>query len=167
MRETGEENRTKESIDEKLPELGDEMWEKNRKIMDIVDKKTFQPGQRQGKKNQKWYSEKRNLVRNKMLFSSQWGRTANSSIYQMQAPQRSLHQGVRSPTTCRLLSSLKTKLIWIPFLSSYPHLTHFVARSFTGHPCFRLRGSVDLAVSLAIKWPTTLSSSAMGPSCWR
>ena len=41
MRETGEENRTKESIDEKPPELDEKMWEENRKIMDIVNEKTF------------------------------------------------------------------------------------------------------------------------------
>ena len=29
MRETKEENRTRESIDEKLPELNEEMWEDN------------------------------------------------------------------------------------------------------------------------------------------
>ena len=41
MSKTGEENRTRESIDEKPPELNKEMWEENQKIMDIVDKKTF------------------------------------------------------------------------------------------------------------------------------
>ena len=41
MRETGEENRAKESIDEKPPELDEEMWEENQKIKDIVNEKTF------------------------------------------------------------------------------------------------------------------------------
>ena len=41
MRETGKENRTRESIDEKPPKLNEEMWEENRKIIDIVDEKTF------------------------------------------------------------------------------------------------------------------------------
>ena len=45
MRETGKENRTRESIDKNPPELDEEMWEENRKIMDIVDKKSFQPRQ--------------------------------------------------------------------------------------------------------------------------
>ena len=102
-----------------------------------------------------------------MLFGFQRGRTANGSIYQMRAPRHFLHQGVRSPATCRLLAPLKTKLTWIPFLSSYPHLTRFVARLLTGRPRFRLRSSVRLAVSLTIKWPAALSSSAGGPSCRR
>ena len=32
--ETEEENRTRESIDEKPPELDEEMWEENRKIVE-------------------------------------------------------------------------------------------------------------------------------------
>ena len=104
------------------------------------------------------------MVGNKVLFSSQRSRTANGSIHQMQAPRRSLRQGVRSPATCRLLAPLKTKLTRIPSLSSYPHLTRFVARLFAGRPRFRLRGSVGLAVGLAIKWPAALPSSAAGPS---
>ena len=104
MRETGEENQTRESIDEKPPELDEEMWEENRKIMDIVDEKTFQPGQRQGRKKRKWCGERRDLVGNKVLFSSQRGRTANGSIHQMQAPRHSLRQGDRSPASCRLLA---------------------------------------------------------------
>ena len=36
--ETEKENRRRESIDEKLPELDEEMWEENQKIVDIVDK---------------------------------------------------------------------------------------------------------------------------------
>ena len=70
MRETGEENRTRESIDEKPPELDEEMWKENQKIMGIVDEKTFQPRQGQGKKNRKWCDERRDLVGNKVLFSS-------------------------------------------------------------------------------------------------
>ena len=85
----------------------------------------------------------------------------------MQAPRRSLRQGVRSPATCRFLVLLKTKLTWIPSLLSYPHLTRFVARLFAGRPRFRLRGSVGLAVGLAIKWPAALPSSAAGLSCRR
>ena len=48
--ETGEENRTRESIDEKPLELKEQMWEENRKIIDIVNEKTFQPELRTGKK---------------------------------------------------------------------------------------------------------------------
>ena len=140
------------------------MWEENRKIMDIVDEKTFQPGQGQGRKNRKWCGERRDLVGNKVLFSSQRGRTANGSIHQMQVPRRSLRQGVRSPATCRLLAPLKTKLTWIPSLASYPHLMHFVARFFAGRPRFRLKSSVGLAVGLVIKWPSALLSSAGRPS---
>ena len=107
------------------------------------------------------------MVGNKVLFNSQWGRSANGSIYQMQAPRRSLRHEVRSLATCRLLAPLKTKLIRIPFLSSYPQLMHFIVCLFAGRPCFRLRSSVGLAVGLAIKWPAALLSSATGPSCRR
>ena len=31
----------KESINDKPPELNEEMWEKNQKIIDIIEKKTF------------------------------------------------------------------------------------------------------------------------------
>ena len=41
MRETEEENQTRESIDEKPPELDEKLWEENQKIMDIINKKTF------------------------------------------------------------------------------------------------------------------------------
>ena len=61
----------KRSIDEKSPELNEEMWEENRKIMNIVDKKTFQPGKGQRRKNRRWCGERRDLVGNKVLFSSQ------------------------------------------------------------------------------------------------
>ena len=44
MRETGEENRTKKSIDKKSLKLNEEIWEKNQKIIDIVNEKIFQPG---------------------------------------------------------------------------------------------------------------------------
>ena len=39
----------KRSIDKKPPELDEKMWEENQKIIDIVNKKTFQPGLRTGK----------------------------------------------------------------------------------------------------------------------
>ena len=61
--ETEEENRTRESIDEKPPELNEEMWEKNQKIIDIIDEKTFQPGLRIGK-------EKPRLMERKSLFEA-------------------------------------------------------------------------------------------------
>ena len=41
MKETGEENRTKESINKKPPELNEKMWEENQKIIDIVNEKIF------------------------------------------------------------------------------------------------------------------------------
>ena len=85
----------------------------------------------------------------------------------MQALQHSICQGVRSPTTCRLLALLKTKLTWIPSLLSYPHLTNFVARLFAGCPCFHLKNLVGLAVGLAIKWLAAFPFSATGPSCQR
>ena len=39
--ETEKENRRRESIDEKPPELNEKMWEENRKIIDIINEKTF------------------------------------------------------------------------------------------------------------------------------
>ena len=47
--ETEEENRTKESINKNPPKLNEEIWEENRKIIDIVDEKTFQLGPMTGK----------------------------------------------------------------------------------------------------------------------
>ena len=167
MKKTGEENWIRESIEEKPPKLNEEMWKENRKIMDIINEKTFQSEQRQGRKNRRWCGERRELAKNEVLFSSQQGRIANGSIHQMQALRHLLRQRVRFLTTCRLLALLKIKLILILFLSSYSHLTCFVVHLFAGRACFRLRGSVGLAVSLAIKWPATLPSSATGPSCRR
>ena len=46
-----------------------------------------------------------------------------------------------------------------------PHLARFLAYLFADRPCFRLRGSMGLAVGLAIKWPAALPFSAAGPSC--
>ena len=43
---TEEENWIWESINEKPPELDEKMWEKNQKIINIVNEKTFQPGPR-------------------------------------------------------------------------------------------------------------------------
>ena len=48
-----------------------------------------------------------------------------------------------------------------------PYLTRFLTRLFASHPRFRLKGSVSLAVGLAIKWPAALPSSTAGPSCRR
>ena len=143
------------------------MWEKNQKIMDIVNEKAFQPGQGQGRKNRRWCGERKDSVGNKVLFSFRRGHNANGSIHQIQAPQRSLCQGVRFLATCRLLASLKSKLTRIPSLSSYPHLTRFIVRYFAGCPRFRLRSSLGLAIGLAIKWPDALPSSAARPSRWR
>ena len=39
--ETWEKNRTRESINEKSLGLDEEMWKKNRKIIDIINKKSF------------------------------------------------------------------------------------------------------------------------------
>ena len=41
LQKTGEENQTRESIDKKPPELEVEIWEENRKIIDIIDEKIF------------------------------------------------------------------------------------------------------------------------------
>ena len=49
LREIEEENQIGESIDKKPSEFDVEMWEKNWKIIDIIDEKTFQPGPRTGK----------------------------------------------------------------------------------------------------------------------
>ena len=47
--EIEEENQIRELIDEKPPKLDEEMWEENQKIIDIVNKTTFQPGPMTGK----------------------------------------------------------------------------------------------------------------------
>ena len=75
MRETIEKSWTKESINEKLLELNEEMWEKNQNIIDIVDEKTFQPELRIGKKKSKFVMRGKTLVeerlsRNEVIFSS-------------------------------------------------------------------------------------------------
>ena len=51
----------KGSIDEKPPELDEKMWEENQKIIDIVNKKTFQPGLR--KRKEKIDRERRGLLK--------------------------------------------------------------------------------------------------------
>ena len=65
----------------------------------------------------------------------------------MQAPQRFVRE-----TDLRLPAGFwlkKIKLTWIPFLS--PHfLMRFIARLFTSHLCFRLRGLLGLTAGLAI-----------------
>ena len=97
----------------------------------------------------------------------------------MQAPrQRSLRQEDRSPATRRILALephwlglflVASSLLPLPYRlffiasSLSPHLARFIARP-VGRPCFRLRGSVGLAVSLAIKWLDALLSSTAGPS---
>ena len=58
LRETGEVNRTGESIGKKPPELNVKMWEENRKIIDIIDKKTFQPGARTRKEKPRFVMRK-------------------------------------------------------------------------------------------------------------
>ena len=65
----------------------------------------------------------------------------------MQASQRYLRQGNRSPVTYRLLA-LENQTELDSSLS--PHLTRYVARLFAGRLCFCLRGLVGLVVGLAI-----------------
>ena len=57
--ETGEENWKWESINEKPLELNVKMWEKNQKIIDIVDEKTCQPQLRTEKKKPRFMMKKR------------------------------------------------------------------------------------------------------------
>ena len=64
----------------------------------------------------------------------------------MQAPQFSIRETNLSLPVGFWLE--KTKLTRIAFLLS--HLTRFVTRLFAGHPCFRLRSSIGLTISLAI-----------------
>ena len=117
----------------KTSELDEEMWEENRKIIDIVDEKTFQPGLRTGKEKPRlverggvcsrkdlfegetWMIrdlDDKGLGQNKVLCSSSGVELLWSTT--MQAPrQRSPRQGDRSPATCRLLA-LRTALTRIP-----------------------------------------------------
>ena len=81
------------------------MWEEKRKIIDIVDEKTFQPGLRTGKKKPRLMERKglfeEGLGRNKVLFGFE-------VKLQMAKPPNigspTLCQGDRSPATRRLLS---------------------------------------------------------------
>ena len=59
MRKTEEENRTRESIDEKPPELDEEMWEENWKIIDIINEKNLPTliNDREGKTEGVWWEE--------------------------------------------------------------------------------------------------------------
>ena len=107
------------------------MWEKNRKIIDIVDKKTFQPRLRTRKEKPRFVVRRETLANeglgwNKLLFSSQRGRIANSSIHQMQDSQRSLHWGGRSLVIYQLLALLKIKLTRISSLSPPPLLPYLM-----------------------------------------
>ena len=88
------------------------MWKENRKIIDIVDEKNFQPGLRTGKEiiDGEEFVLRRDLDdkgfgQNKVLFSIQRGRTAKGKL-PMQAPRRSLRQGDRSPATENKLQSM-------------------------------------------------------------
>ena len=70
-------------------------------------------------------------------------------------------------------SGSRTTLTWISLCRLFliasslsPHLARFIARP-VGRPRFRLRGSVGLVFSLAIKWSATFPSSATRPSCRR
>ena len=53
-------------------------------------------------------------------------------------------------------------LFFVTFSLS-PHVARFIVHP-VGPPHFRLKGSVGLAVGLAINWPAALPSSAAGPS---
>ena len=58
------------------------MWKKNQKIIDIVNKKTFQPRLKTRIEKPKMCGKERDLIeeklsQNKLLFSSQWGQTAS------------------------------------------------------------------------------------------
>ena len=91
---------------------------------------------------------KERLGWNKVLFSSQRGRTANDSIHQ-NAGSSTL------PAPGRQISGLLPASGFIENQtdsdsSLSPHLARFVARLFAGCPRFRLKGSVGLIVGLAI-----------------
>ena len=87
--EIEEENRRRESIDEKPPELNEEMWEENRKIIDIVDEKTFQPGLRTGKKKPR-LMERRDLVGIRCCSVSE--SNCKRLNHQMQVSRRSIKE---------------------------------------------------------------------------
>ena len=116
--ETEEENRTRDqSIKNLLTNEADR--KENRKIINIVDEKTFQPGLRtrkekpRVKKGGTWFGQlgtwiirdldDKGLGQNKVLYNS--SRVELSMVkLPLQAPQRSLRQGDRSPASCRLLA---------------------------------------------------------------
>ena len=136
-----EENRTRDQSMKNLPtDEGD--GEENRKIINIVDEKTFQLGLRTGKekprlveRGETWFSwwgtwmirdlDDKGLGQNKVLCSSSrvelpWSTT-------MQAPQHSLRQGDRSPASYRLLA---LELHWLRFLFVASSLSSLLCRLF-------------------------------------
>ena len=76
------------------------------------------------------------LGQNKVLYSSSTKSNCLCSTI-IQAPRRSLHQGNRSPATCRLLT-LENRTN--SDFSLLPYLAYLLAR-FIGCPCFRFAGS--------------------------
>ena len=106
----------------------------------IIDEKTFQPRLREGKKKPKVYGERKDLVRNKVLFQFLMGSNCQCRL------SNSLYQENRSSATYQLLVLLKTKLTRILFL--LPQFSMRFVVLFAGHLCFRFAGS--LTVNLAI-----------------
>ena len=133
MRETGEENRTRDQLMKNLPTDEGDWGGKPKDLIDIVDEKTFQPGLRTGKEKPRlverggvcsrkdlfegetWMIrdlDDKGFGQNKVLCSSSGVELPWSTT--MQAPrQRSPRQGDRSLATRRLLA-LRTALTWIP-----------------------------------------------------
>ena len=121
---------------------------KNRKIIsiDIVDKKTFQPGLRTRKEKPRLVERGKSWLRknlddeelgqNKVLYSSSEVKLPIVKLL-LQAPRHSLHQGDRSPTTRRLLA-LEPHWLGFYFVTSFLSLylaCHFLA-CLVGHPRF-------------------------------
>ena len=104
------------------------------------------------------------LGRNKMLFGSQRGRTANGQTATA-GSRRSLRPEDRSPASCWLLA-LKSQTDSNSSLSS--HLAHFLACPI-GRPCFRFAGSwiVGLAMGEAESRGADVAVGFSGWSLWK
>ena len=135
------------------------MWEKNQKIIDIIDKKTFQPGLK-AKKEKPRLCEKEGvclmrdldderLGQNKVLCSSSEVKLPLIKL-PLQALQHFPRQGDGFPAICRFLALEPHQLgfLLVAFSLSF-HLVCFLAR-LASRLRFCFRGLMGLTISLAI-----------------
>ena len=112
--ETEEENWIWESINKKPPELDEEIWEKNWKIIDIVNRKNLPTWTKEREGKTEVYGKRRDLVGIRCYSVLSGIELQIVLSTKMQAPRCSLCREDRSPAFCRLLTLLETKLTRIP-----------------------------------------------------